>query len=89
MKYALLFLLSVCGELASLTHVVCCQALRLLRLESIADSLVGDSDYTGLSPSQAKRLTIGIELVANPSILLVDGMCVCHCRMTAAALCSF
>lgn len=48
--------------------------LELLQLSHLANSLVGDADYSGLSPSQAKRLTIGLELVTNPSILLVDGV---------------
>jgi ABC-type multidrug transport system ATPase subunit len=49
------------------------QALELLELSSVENTLVGDVDYLGLSPSQLKRLTIGIELVTNPSVLLADG----------------
>ena len=46
--------------------------IRVLRLEPVADVLIGDEDYAGISPSQRKLLTIGLELVANPSILFVD-----------------
>lgn len=49
------------------------EVLDLLQLRDVADALVGDADYSGLSPSQLKRLTIGLELVTNPSILLADG----------------
>lgn len=44
-----------------------------MELSSVENTLVGDADYLGLSPSQLKRLTIGIELVTNPSVLLADG----------------
>ena len=51
------------------------EVLEMLDLMNVADWLVGDSDYNGISPSQRKRLTIGTELVANPSVLYVDGAC--------------
>mmetsp|Transcript_33421 Transcript_33421/g.76369 ORF Transcript_33421/g.76369 Transcript_33421/m.76369 type:complete len:1390 (-) Transcript_33421:90-4259(-) len=43
------------------------EMLKTLELEADADKLVG-----GLSVEQAKRVTIGVELVSNPSILFLD-----------------
>lgn len=41
----------------------------LLEMHDIEDCLIGYSDGQGLSVEQRKRLTIGVELVAKPSIL--------------------
>ena len=48
------------------------ETISVLRLDAVADVLIGNEDYAGISPSQRKLLTIGLELVANPSILFVD-----------------
>ncbi|CAI6006189.1 unnamed protein product [Closterium sp. NIES-65] len=48
------------------------EAMDLLELHDIADTLVGFIGVNGLSVEQAKRLTIGVELVANPSVLFLD-----------------
>lgn len=45
--------------------------LRLLELDSIADSVVGPPG-SGLSFEELKRTTIGCEIVANPSICFLD-----------------
>lgn len=44
--------------------------LDLLDLYSIADTLIGNSTTGGLNVEQRKRVTIGVELVAKPSILI-------------------
>ncbi|KAI5235384.1 putative Brefeldin A resistance protein [Aureobasidium subglaciale] len=44
--------------------------LDLLEMHDIADCLVGTSGGAGLSIEQRKRLTIGVELVAKPSVLV-------------------
>jgi ABC-type multidrug transport system ATPase subunit len=48
------------------------QALNMLELTNIQDLQVGTDAEGGLSFEQRKRLSIAIELVANPSILFLD-----------------
>lgn len=45
--------------------------LRTVELESLANRLVGQLGGRGLSIEQRKRLSIAIELVANPSVLFM------------------
>lgn len=44
--------------------------IRLLELEPLADALIGMPGYFGLSVEERKRVTIGVELAANPKELL-------------------
>ena len=48
------------------------QVEELVELKTINNSLVGVPGSSGLSVEQRKRLTIGVELVANPSIVFMD-----------------
>ncbi|KAK3819798.1 MAG: hypothetical protein J3Q66DRAFT_311545 [Benniella sp.] len=43
-----------------------------LGLNSVMDSVVGDAENRGISGGQRKRVNIGMELVADPSILFLD-----------------
>ena len=45
------------------------EVIRLLEMERFAEAIVGD-DGEGLNVEQRKRLTIGVELAAKPSLLL-------------------
>ncbi|KAL6967672.1 ABC transporter G member 31 [Sarracenia purpurea var. burkii] len=48
------------------------EVMRLVELDSLRHALVGLSGSSGLSTEQRKRLTIAVELVANPSIIFMD-----------------
>ena len=48
------------------------QVEELVELKTMKSSLVGVPGSSGLSVEQRKRLTIGVELVANPSIVFMD-----------------
>ncbi|KAK9856814.1 hypothetical protein WJX84_004570 [Apatococcus fuscideae] len=45
---------------------------RLVELDVIKDAVVGLTGISGLSTEQRKRLTIAVELVANPAIVFMD-----------------
>ncbi|XP_058092596.1 pleiotropic drug resistance protein 3-like [Magnolia sinica] len=48
------------------------EVLETIELDEIKDTLVGIPGISGLSIEQRKRLTFGVELVANPSIMFID-----------------
>ncbi|KAG6387940.1 hypothetical protein SASPL_153136 [Salvia splendens] len=48
------------------------EVMELVELTPLRDSLVGLPGVNGLSTEQRKRLTIAVELVANPSIIFMD-----------------
>lgn len=48
------------------------EIMELVELNPIRDALVGLPGIDGLSTEQRKRLTIAVELVANPSIIFMD-----------------
>ncbi|KAL3696312.1 hypothetical protein R1sor_010388 [Riccia sorocarpa] len=48
------------------------EVMELVELTPLRDSLVGLPGQSGLSTEQRKRLTIAVELVANPSIIFMD-----------------
>lgn len=48
------------------------EVMELIELKPLRDALVGLPGVDGLSTEQRKRLTIAVELVANPSIIFMD-----------------
>ena len=50
------------------------QVLELMELAPLRSALVGVPGVSGLSVEQRKRLTIGVELVANPSVIFMVGL---------------
>uniref|UniRef100_K4A4V9 ABC transporter domain-containing protein n=1 Tax=Setaria italica TaxID=4555 RepID=K4A4V9_SETIT len=48
------------------------EVLKTVELDEIKDALVGRPGMNGLSLEQRKRLTVAVELVSNPSIILMD-----------------
>ncbi|KAJ1970396.1 hypothetical protein H4R34_006069, partial [Dimargaris verticillata] len=48
------------------------QVIQWLRLESAADTRVGDSYVRGVSGGERKRTSIGVELVTDPRLMFLD-----------------
>ncbi|KAI9229766.1 MAG: hypothetical protein DHS80DRAFT_22089 [Piptocephalis tieghemiana] len=48
------------------------ETIKYLELGHIMDNVIGNEEERGISGGQRKRVNIGMELVANPSILFLD-----------------
>jgi len=52
---------------------LCENLISKLNLAECADNLIGDSQFNKcISGGQKKRVSIGVELLSNPSILILD-----------------
>jgi ABC-type transport system involved in cytochrome bd biosynthesis fused ATPase/permease subunit len=67
------------------------EVLLVTELLDIRGNLIGESGVDGLSPEQRRRLSIGVELVANPSVVVhptsADGSKTC--RRVDGSVCPF
>ena len=48
------------------------EMITLLHLENCKETLVGDSLSRGISGGERKRLSVGMEMLTNPSIIFLD-----------------
>ncbi|VFQ87356.1 unnamed protein product [Cuscuta campestris] len=62
------------------------EVLELVELTTLREALVGLPEVNGLSTGQRTRLTIAVELVANPSILFMDEPTTCLDASAAAII---
>jgi ABC-type multidrug transport system ATPase subunit len=56
----------------SRVHSFVQEVMQLVELTSLAHAIIGSPGQSGLSVEQRKRLTIAVELVANPSVIFMD-----------------
>ena len=57
-----------------------------MELAPLRSALVGVPGVSGLSVEQRKRLTIGVELVANPSVIFMVGFGSSHANGSPIAI---
>lgn len=50
-----------------------------LGLSALADTRIGDERHRGLSGGEKRRVSIGLEFVAKPDVLILDEL-VCHLK---------
>jgi energy-coupling factor transporter ATP-binding protein EcfA2 len=48
------------------------EIIEQLGLRDIADSRIGSGERRGISGGERRRLSIGLELIARPSVLILD-----------------
>ena len=65
------------------------EVIGIVELQAVQNKLVGMPKISGLSVEQRKRLTIAVELVANPSVVFMDeptsGQSSSVCRLQIAS----
>jgi len=53
-------------------HEIVETIINLLRLEKVADTIIGDDENRGLSGGEKRRVSIGVDIVHFPSIIFLD-----------------
>jgi ABC-type multidrug transport system ATPase subunit/ABC-type multidrug transport system permease subunit len=53
-------------------HAAVSETLEILGISDCADTLIGGGLLPGISGGQRKRTSVGVELITNPSILILD-----------------
>ena len=48
------------------------QIIQELKLDKVADSIVGNSIVKGLSGGEKKRVSVAVEIVEKPSLIVLD-----------------
>ena len=66
----------------------CAQMMGLVELSELRNALVGLPGLNGLSVEQRKRLSIAVELVANPAIVFMDEPTLVISPVPAAGSCT-
>ena len=69
--YALLRLPDLYFTLDAVERVVQ-DVIEALQLDHVSDSIIGDEKQRGISGGQRKRVNVGMEMVADPSLLFLD-----------------
>lgn len=59
------------GDASKITSAVD-RVLKDLELEHVANTMIGDRQIKGISGGQARRVTVGLELLASPVVLFLD-----------------
>lgn len=58
--------------------------MQVLNLDQIQNSIVGSVEKRGISGGQKKRVNMGLEVVSDPTVLLLDGTHACSCVIDGA-----
>jgi ABC-type multidrug transport system ATPase subunit len=72
LEYSALLRLPAKWTVSSKLNVVD-DVIRALQLSRVANNVVGDVEKRGISGGQKKRVNIGVEMVAFPDVLFLDG----------------
>ena len=61
------------------------EVIRELGLKECADTRIGNSQHRGCSGGEKRRVSIGVQLLANPSVLFLDWAALCYSAVFRSA----